>query len=184
MAGMGAAVGASQGAPVETGAVNNDTEYALINSTDDLETGKSYMITNGTEGTVKTMIKTANTNNRRTTEVTVDETTHRITRGANALSVTLEEEESVLHFKTDNYGGTAGYFASADAGTNSNYLLVSATAGAVTISFSGDAAVINIGPHASRKIVRYNAGSGATPTPLFSCYASIGPGRRLFMERS
>ncbi len=172
MAGIGAAVGASQGAPVEAGAVNNDTEYALINSTDDLETGKSYMITNGTEGTVKTMIKTANTNNRRTTEVTVDETTHRITRGANALSVTLEEKESVLHFKTDNYGGTAGYFASADAGTNSNYLLVSATAGAVTISFSGDAAVINVGPHASRKILRYNAGSGSTPTPLFSCYSS------------
>lgn len=144
-------------------AAEDTTRFELINSTTDLEAGKSYIITNGTSGSVKAISTADNSNNRKTTSVTVSD--GKITRGANVMSFTLGGETGAWTFATDNYLGTAGYLASASSGKN-NYLRVIANAGNATIGFSGDAAVINIGPHTERTLLRYNT------SDLFACYSS------------
>ena len=144
-------------------AANDSTKFSLINSTNDLEVGKSYIITNGTTGTIKAIAINDNTNNRKTTEVTVSNGT--ITRGSSVMSFTLGGSSGSWTFATENYAGDAGYLASASSGNN-NYLRVIAEAGTATISFSGDEAVINVGPHTSRTQIRYNS------SDLFACYST------------
>lgn len=144
----------------------DSTKYSLINSTSDIEIGKSYIITNGTSGTVKAISTQSNTNNRKTTDATV--TDGKITRGSSVMSFSLGGSVGQYTFETNNYAGTKGFLASASSG-NSNYLLVTSSAGNATISFSGDAALINVGPHASRTQISYNANNGS---PLFACYSS------------
>ena len=161
--GVGTAVFASNNNVKRADAAGDATTYTLINSTDDLEVGKSYIFTNGTTGSVKAMGVASNTNNRKTASVTVSNGT--ITRGSSVLSVTLGGSEGAWTFATENYAGTAGYFASAASGSNNN-LKVQSSAGTATISFSGDEAVVNIGPHTSRTLIRYNS------SDLFACYAS------------
>ena len=150
-------------------AASDTTKYQLINSVEDLETGKSYILTSGTSGTVKAAAVTSNNNNRKTTNATVD-SSGKIARGSSILSFTLGGTSGAWTFLTENYAGTNGYFASATSGSN-NYLRVIPTTSeenhAATISFSGDAAVINIQPHSSRKLVRYNSSSDC-----FACYSS------------
>ena len=162
--GVGVAVGSKDVKAAK--AADANTKYELINSTSSLESGKSYIITNGTSGTVKAIATTSNSNNRKTTDVTVSN--NQITRGSSIMSFTLGGSTDAWTFATENYAGTAGYLASAESGKN-NYLRVIATAGTATISFSGDAAVINIGPHSSRTLIRYNPNNGS---PMFACYAS------------
>lgn len=147
----------------DSGGATDTTEYSLINSTDDLEVGKSYIITNGTSGTVKAISTASNANNRKTTNATVSDS--KITRGSSIMSFTLGGSSGAWTFETENYAGTSGYLASAASG-NYNYLRVISTAGTATISFSGDEAVINIGPHTSRTQIRYNT------SDLFACYSS------------
>ena len=161
--GVGVALGSNNGAREVRATIDDSTQYSLINSVESLEAGKSYIITNGTSGTVKAIAVTTNTNNRKTTEVTVSD--GKITRGSSVMSFTLGGSSGAWTFATENYAGDAGYLASAQSGNN-NYLRVIATAGTATISFSGDQAVINIGPHDSRTQIRYNASN------LFACYAS------------
>ena len=142
-------------------------EYQLVNSISDLSVGSSYLIANGTSGTVKTMAVTNNTNNRPTTELTVSN--NKLTRGSTALSVTLGGESGAWTFVTENYAGTAGYL-NATSTTNSNYLQVKSSLdnyAYFSISFSGDAAVITCTGKTSRNIIRCNT-SG---TPI-SCYSS------------
>ena len=148
---------------VESGGGTDTTKYALITSTSDLEAGKSYIITNGTSDTVKAIATTSNANNRKTTSATV--TDGKITRGSSIMSFTLGGTTGAWTFATENYEGTDGYLASAASG-NYNYLRVINTAGTATISFDSDAAVINIGPHSSRTLIRYNS------SDLFACYSS------------
>ena len=170
--GVGVAVSASVSRKtVPTYATGTDaTEYALINSTSDLEAGKSYIITNGTSGTVKTIATTSNTNNRPTTNATVSN--GKITRGASVMSVTLGGSSGAWTFYTENYAGTAGYFGQGNQ-TGSNYLKIYSSVGTGaagdtwTISFSGDAAVITSTKKTSRNIIRCN--SSGTP---ISCYTS------------
>ena len=147
-------------------AATDSTEYALINSTSDLEVGKSYIITNGTTGTVKAAAVASNTNNRKATEVTVSNS--KITRGSSVLSFTLGGSSGAWTFATENYAGTDGYFASAASG-NYNYLRVISTAGTATISFNGDAATINVGPHASRTLICFNSSIDSN-NGGFACY--------------
>lgn len=149
----------------DSGGATDTTEYSLINSTDDLEVGKSYIITNGITGTVKAIAVTSNSSNRKTTDVTVS--SGKITRGSSIMSFTLGCSSGAYTFATENYEGTNGYLASASG--NSNQLRVLTEVNTATIAFSGDAAVINIGPHASRTLVRYNANNGS---PIFACYSS------------
>ena len=165
---IGASVGASFSSPKigRVDAVTNNTEYSLINSVESLEAGKSYIITNGTSDTVKAIATTSNSNNRKTTDVTVSD--GKITRGSSVMSFTLGGTSGAWTFATENYAGNAGYLASAASGSN-NYLRVIATAGTATISFSDGAAVINIGPHESRTLIRYNPNNGS---PMFACYSS------------
>ena len=163
--GVGAGIALSNNQKVtQLNAVSDLTQYSLINDTSDLEAGKSYIITSGMSSTVKAIATDSNNNNRKTTNVTVDD--GKITRGSSVMSFTLGGTSGAWTFATENYSGDAGYLASAASGSN-NYLRVIATAGTATISFSSDEAVINIGPHESRTQIRYNSGSN-----LFACYSS------------
>ena len=166
-AGVGVAVGAGRKDASPAHAATDASTYELVNSTSSLEAGKSYIITNGTSGTVKAIATTTNANNRKTAEVTVSNS--KITRGSSIMSFTLGGSSGAWTFKCENYA-TSGdlYLASAASGSN-NYLRCIATAGTASISFSGDAAVITIGPHTSRNIIKYNPNNGS---PIFSCYSS------------
>ena len=143
------------------------TQYSLITSVNDLEVGASYLIAGGTSGTVKTMSKSENGNNRPTVELTVSNS--KLTRGSSALSVTLGGSEGAYTFKTDNYAGTAGYL-NATSTTSSNYLQVISTLDKYayfSISFNNSQAVITCTGKSSRNIMRVNT-SG---TPI-ACYSS------------
>lgn len=148
---------------VERSGATDSTQFSLITSTSDLEVGKSYIITNGIEGSVKAISTEANSNNRKTTSATISNS--KITRGSSIMSFTLGGSSGAWTFATENYAGTDGYLASAASGSY-NYLRVISTAGTATISFSGDEAVINIGPHSSRTQIRYNT------SDLFACYST------------
>jgi len=147
------------------------TEYTLINSTADLEAGKSYIITNGTSGTVRAAAVTSNTNNRKSVEATISN--NKITRGSSILSFTLGGSTGAWTFATENYAGTDGYLASGDASGTSNQLRIINTAGTATIAFSGDAATINIGPHGSRTLICFNTQID-NPNGGFACYGAQG----------
>ena len=154
----------------EGGGGTDSTEYRLINSSEDLETDKSYIITNGKTGTVKAIAVTSNANNRKSTEVTVSG--GKITRGSSVMSFTLESSSGNWLFATENYAGTDGYLASANSGDN-NQLRVISTANTASISFNGDAATINIGPHGSRTLVCFNS-TLDNNNGGFSCYSAQG----------
>ena len=144
------------------------TQYSMITSTSDLEVGKSYLIASAVNSNkIKTMSATDNTNNRPTVELSVS--SNKVTRGSSALSVTLGGEEGAYTFKTDNYGGTAGYL-NATSTTGSNYLQVVPSLDKYayfSISFNNNYAVITCTGKSSRNIIRINT-SG---TPI-ACYTS------------
>lgn len=145
----------------------DSTQYSLITSISDLEVGKSYLIAGGTSGTVKTMSQASNDNNRPTVELTVSNS--KLMRGSSALSVTLGGTTGAYTFKTDNYGGTAGYLNATNT-TGSNYLKVVSTLdnyAYFTIAFSNNAAVITCTGKSSRNVIRVNTNG----TPI-SCYTS------------
>ena len=155
------------------------TKYQLINSVDDLEAGKSYILTNGTSGTVKAIAVTSNNNNRKTTNATID-SAGKISRGSSILSFTLGGTSGAWTFLTENYASTNGYFASAASGKNNQLRVISKTSDEkhnATISFSGNAAVINIEPHNSRTLVRYNSSNDC-----FACYEKDQNAVYLFKE--
>ena len=168
--GIGVASNNKKAEPVY--AATDSTEYTLVTSTEDLEANKSYILTNGTTGTVKAAAVTSNANNRKTTEVTV--ANGRITRGSSVLSFTLGGSSGAWTFLTENYAGTDGYLASATS-SNNNYLRVLATNTeenhSATISFSSSAAVITIQPHSTRNIVRFNSTADSNKG-CFACYSS------------
>lgn len=154
----------------EVDAATNATQYSLISSASDLEAGKSYLIANGTTGTVKTMAVTENENNRPTTELTVAD--NKLTRGSSALSVTLGGTTGAWTFLTDNYAGDNGYLGQGNQ-TNKNYLKIYSEVGTGsngdtwTISFNNGEAVITSTKKSSRNVIMCNT-SG---TPI-SCYTS------------
>lgn len=140
------------------------TKYSLINSPDDLEAGYSYIITNGISGTVKAFSTETNSNNRKTSSVTVSNDV--ITRGSSVMSLTLGGSTGAWTFLTENYASTQGYLKNADSGT-SNYLQVSNTVRTFTISFSSNTAVITATSGSARNVIRYNSNND-----IFSCYSS------------
>ncbi len=154
----------------DSGGATDSTQFELVNSTSDLEAGKSYIITNGTSGTVKAAAVTSNANNRKSVEATIS--SGKITRGSSIMSFTLGGSSGAWTFATENYGGTDGYLASGSSGT-SNHLRVISTAGTATIAFNGDAATINIGPHESRTLICFNSGIDS-PNGGFACYSAQG----------
>ena len=152
----------------EQSSATDSTQYSLITSTSDLEAGKSYIITNGTSGTVKSVAVTTSGNNRKSSSVSISN--NKITRGSSVMSFTLGGSSGAWTFATENYAGTNGYLAS--DGDN-NYLKVVQSAGTATIAFSNSAATINIGPSTTRKLICYNAGIDSS-NGGFSCYKSQG----------
>ena len=149
-------------------APTDSTQYSLITSVDQLEVGKSYLIAGGVSSNkIKTMSSASNGNNRPTVELSVSN--NKVTRGSTALSVALGGSDGAYTFKTDNYGGTAGYL-NATSTTGSNYLQVVSTLDKYayfSISFSSEQAVITCTGKSSRNIIRLNT-SG---TPI-ACYSS------------
>ena len=152
-----------------SGGASDATQFALINSTDDLEAGKSYIITNGTSGTVKAISTETNSNNRKSTDVTISDS--KITRGSSAMSLTLDGSTGAWTFFTENYASTNGYLT--PGSSTSNYRLFVNAAndnyGLYTITFNGDAAVITSTGKNSCNILRYN---GSGQSSLFACYTS------------
>ncbi len=161
--GVGVAV-SSKNVSAAHGAGTDSTSYEQITSTDSLEANKSYIITSGTSGTVKSMAVTSNGNNRKTTSATIS--SNKITRGSSILSLTLGGSSGAWTFYTENYAGTNGYLKNADSGNN-NYLQVTSTVRTFTISFSSGAAVITATSGSARNTMRYNSSND-----LFACYAS------------
>lgn len=153
---------------IEDTEITDDTQYSLINSVNDLEIGKSYIITNGTTGTVKAAAVTSNTNNRKATSVTISD--DKITRGSSVMSFTLGGSSGAYTFATENYAGTDGYLAS---NGDNNHLKVVNSAGTATISFSDDAAIINIGPSTSRTLICFNSTIDSN-NGGFACYGAQG----------
>lgn len=151
----------------ESTAPTDSTQYSLITSVEELETGKSYLIASGTSGTVKTMSILSSENNRPVVDLTASN--NKLTRGSSALSVTLGGSDGAYTFKTDNYGGTAGYLNATNT-TNNNHLKVISTLDSYSyfsISFTNSSAVITCTGKSSRNIVRYNSSAS-----MISCYSS------------
>ncbi len=143
-----------------------DGTYKLCTSTDDLVAGEHYIIANGVDGDVYCMATESNANNRKKVSATVSESAIEVAEESGILTLTLGGESGAWTFYTDNYAGNNGYLASASSGNN-NYCRVIADLTTATITFSeGSAAVINLQPHASRTLLRYN------PNGMFACYAS------------
>ncbi len=153
----------------DSGGATDSTQYELINSTSDLEIGKSYIITNGTTGTVVGLNNTTNGNNRRGSDITVSD--NLITRGSSLMSLTLGGSSGSWTFYTENYTSTDGYLTPG-SGSNAR-LFVNATNdeyGLFTISFgNSNNAVITSTGKSTYNVMRYNANSG---NPLFACYTS------------
>ena len=148
------------------------TDYVLCTSAADLVVGASYIVTSGTEGSVKAMSTESNTNNRREVAVSVNETTNKITTNSSVLVLTLGGSNGAWTFLTTNYLGTNGYLESTSE--DKNYLLVKAhdsvddipNNGKFSISFSGDAATITANA-GNKTIMRHNSSSN-----LFALYSS------------
>ena len=143
-----------------------DTTYKLVTSTTDLKAGCRYIIGNGTDGSVNFMSTESNSNNRKVTSGEVNES--KVSSTGNMLVLELGGTSGAWTLKTTNYLGTNGYLASASSGSN-NHCRVIATETTATISFNSNAAVINLNPHTSRTLLRYNANNGS---PIFACYSS------------
>ena len=149
------------------GAIASGT-YVLCTSTSDLEAGAHYIIANGTSGTVNCISNVSNSNNRKTVSASVSSSKITVAANSTIMTFTLGGSSGAWTFYTDNYAGTAGYLASAASGNN-NYCRVISTSTTGTISFSDNAAVINLQPHTSRTLLRYNPNNGS---PMFACYSS------------
>ena len=97
--GTGVAIATNSGSAFRADAASDTTQYSLINSTSDLEVGKSYIITNGASGTVKAISTATNSNNRKTTEVSVSN--NKITRGSSVMSFELGGSSGAWTFAAD-----------------------------------------------------------------------------------
>ena len=168
MAGIGAAVGASQGAPVEAGAVPvaGTTKYEQITSTAGLETNAHYIITSGTSDTVSVMSTESYGNNRRKVDATVD-ANGELTFASTFMDLTLGGTSGAWTFYCGNYLGTVGYLNATNT-TSNNYLKVVANLNDYanfSIAFDAGAAVITCTGKSSRNRMMFNSS-------LFACYSS------------
>lgn len=142
--------------------------YVLCTSTSDLKAGEHYIIASGASGSVNCISNVSNSNNRKAVSASVSDSKITVTSNSTIMTFTLGGSNDTWTFSTDNYGGDNGYLASASSGNN-NYCRVISTQTTATISFSNNAAVINLQPHTSRTLLRYNPNNG---DPLFACYSS------------
>ena len=142
------------------------TEYVLVTSTKELEAGANYVIGSSDATSGYFMSITDNATNRKLTGLINISNDHKITATSEVLVLQLGGSTGAWTFHTVNYAGTAGYLASAASG-NKNYCRVTSDETTGTISFSGNAAVINLNPHTSRKLLSYNSS-----VPCFACYSS------------
>lgn len=120
------------------------------------------------------MSTASNTNNRKITDSQTI-TSSKVTLTNDMLVLQLGGSEGAWTLKTTNYAGTDGYLASATGSNNQCRVISSSTSG--TITFSSDAAVINLQPNSSRTLLRYNSGSSC-----FACYSSGQNAIYLFKE--
>ena len=152
--------------------------YVLCTSTNDLKAGAHYIIASGTSETVYCISNVSNSNNRKTVEASVLSSKITVAANSTIMIFKLGGSSGAWTFYTDNYAGNAGYLASAASG-KSNYCRVISDETTGTISFSDNAAVINLKPHASRTLLSYNYNNGS---PLFACYSSVQAAVYLYKE--
>ena len=179
MAGIGAAVGASQGAPVEAEAapVAGSTKYEQITSAAGLEANAHYIITNGTSGTISVMSTESNGNNRRKVDATVD-ANGELTFASTFMDLTLGGTSGAWTFYCENYLGTIGYLNATNT-TGSNYLKVVSKLddyAYFSVSFDDGAASITCTGKSSRNVMMFNSN-------LFACYNSGSPYSAVYLYK-
>lgn len=142
--------------------------YELVVSTDDIVPDSYYLITSGTDGSVKAMAG-QNTNNRAAVNVTVSNNV--ITNPENVVEFLISGSGTELNPYTIYDENYPGYLYA--AGTSSaNYLKTQAEINAraqwtITINNSSQAIITALTDETDRKIMRYNSSSD-----VFSCYGS------------
>lgn len=153
---------------VITSAGGQGDKYELCTSSSDLVSGGQYIIASGSANSVYCISNVSNANNRKAVATTVSNSVIVVDASSTIMTFTLGGSSDAWTLHTDNYTGDDGYLASAASGKN-NYCRVIADETTCTISFSNNAAVINIAPHTERTLLRYNYNNGS---PLFACYSS------------
>lgn len=151
---------------VKAGQGGGGETYVLCTSTSDLVAGAKYIIASGNSGDVVCISNVSNSNNRKTVAETVSDSKIDISDTQSVMTLTLGGTTGNWTLLTDNYAGTNGYLASAASGKN-NYCRVINEETTCTITFSNNAAVINIKPHTERTLLRYNSSADC-----FACYSS------------
>lgn len=142
-----------------------DVEWQLVTDDSTLQAGDRLIITNA-DGTVA-MSNADNTNNRKVVSITKQNNV--IYPGDDVLIVELGGEKDAWTFKTVNYLGTNGYFASATSGSN-NHLKVVTSPMTATITFTNGVPLINFDPGVAsftRTMLKYNSSS-----QIFACYST------------
>ena len=143
-------------------------QYYLVTSTNQLVSGRTYLIVNTAAG--KALSTTQNNNNRAATGVTITDGVIGTISDA-VCELTLGAEGSNWTFFDANWGTNGGYLYASSSG--SNYLKTQATNDAngqwsVSIDSYGTATIVAQGSN-SRNNLRYNPNGSS---PIFSCYAS------------
>lgn len=143
-------------------------EYVLLTNVADLSVGDQIIITSGTDGAVKAISTTQNSNNRAATDIEITSNTI-TTIPANVQIITMETGMEANTFAFHVVGDATGYLYAASSGSNhlktqdnidgnASWAIDIAENGAATIKAQGDY---------TRNWLRYNNSS-----TLFSCYAS------------
>lgn len=144
---------------------NVTDNYTLLTDIADLQIGDKIIITSGTDGAVKALGTTQNTNNRAAEDITIADNT--ITTIPSDVQVIDIEEGTVPGSFAFNVG--TGYLYAAGGTEKNNYLktqsdLTSTASWTITINDS-KATIVTVDKETVRNTIRFNS-------TLFSCYAS------------
>ena len=151
-------------------------DYELVTSASQLQANGSYVMV-GKKNNVLWLLNTQNTNNRASSETTIDATTLPATIDASQLNnfktITLESASGGNWLLKD---GADGYLYASGTGT-SNHLKITNNLGnvdnrevwTITVNTDNSADISSITTLTDRKTIKFNASNNP---PLFSCYAT------------
>ena len=142
-------------------------QYHRITSTDQLISGRTYLIVNTTNR--RALGKTQNQNNRSSVAMTI--VNYTISELGDACELVLGKTGNNWTFFDAGWGTNGGYLYAASSGSNS--LKTQATNNndgmwSITFNNQGMASIVAQGSN-TRNHLRYNSNGG---TPIFSCYAN------------
>lgn len=140
------------------------TKYQLVTSADQLVAGSKYIIADGTSGDVNVISTESNTNNRRTTTVTVSNS--QITSTDAMMVFKLGGASNAWTFTTTNYLGTDGFLYNDKTGDNRLFVGDNANTNKFTITFANNVITsITCNGNTSRGVMCFNSN-------LVACYSS------------